>query len=871
MRPLTRLAPLLPALVAVACHRTDADDDDTDTTPAIDLVTPLGPTQARAGVITDPAILPGGLGGEGRPGDVALVNDSVRFVIQAAGRDSGGLVPYGGGVLDADVVRPDGTADEDLVVDWMPALDLGWLPDATAITVVADGTDGGDAIVEVTGQDASFAYMGAILENRGAYPPRGLTLVTRYTLPPHSPLMTVTTTITASAEAVELRPGDVLQSFPGVTSSWVPGVGRTAVPGAAEDAVMVVHDELGLALGLFADDADGSSTPEGSLDLLNFVVALTSLYEPETSLAPGATVSWTRYWGVARDPAALTDAWLAATGAATRTVTAHVVDPDGHGVAGVRVTALVDGRPFTLDLSDADGQVAMDVPATGTVRLVADGAGSRLVDDLPPGAGDVASLAEASRREASLATVRDGATPVPHARGWGRAEGGDGDDLVLTPPGTLTVTIPDAAAFQVRVRAVGEPPVDDVLGLPVPHDLTCLGHGRAGRVDLPVEPGTYDVTVWRGTVFEVHTEQVTVTSGATTTVDARDVLPAFNAPDWLRVDTHVHAVPSFDGKLSPTDRALSLAGTGVQVWFASEHDVAVDRAPGVAALGLDEVLHTVGSVEVTPWVRGHVNIFPNQADPDARAGGAWPWWEELGTTTTEQFERLLAHHPGVMVQVNHPFSPGMPQLAGWSPGHIDHPDLWWDGFDALEVIVPGMTPRGLELYLDLVNHGITPAVTGSTDSHDHITNDPGLLGTWAQVHETSDTIGHPFDELVAAAFAARRTVATNGPLLQLDPPPGTTLTAPTTLTVRAHAPSWMPVERVVLYTNGVRGTPVPIDRLTPVTFDLDGDTDTAFVVVLEADTPMRPLGGRPAWAVASALLLDVDGDGWDAPLGPYEE
>lgn len=54
--------------------------DDTGTTP-IDLVSPVPEGQARAGVLTDPAALIGGIAGESQPGDLMLKNARVRFVV----------------------------------------------------------------------------------------------------------------------------------------------------------------------------------------------------------------------------------------------------------------------------------------------------------------------------------------------------------------------------------------------------------------------------------------------------------------------------------------------------------------------------------------------------------------------------------------------------------------------------------------------------------------------------------------------------------------------------------------------------------------------------------------------------------------------
>lgn len=835
--------------------------------PPIDLVTPLGPGAARAGVISDEAATIGGLMGESRAGDVLLVNDRARFVLHGPDRRSMGLVGDPGGLLDADVVRGPGEADLDLVVDALPFLDVGWYALGESVEVVADGLDGGEAVVEVAGIDQGFAYLSSIFEN-DVPAGRGLDVVTRYALAPDTPLLRVDTVVEAGAEDVTLRPGDILQTVPGLTSFWLPGIGRSVTPGGGEDAVMVVHHATGLTLGMFADDRDGSAEPSSGLDLLSFLISLPSLYEAPRTIAAGDTATWSRWWGVAEQPAHLTDAWLDALGEATDRVEATVVGPDGP-VAGAWVTVEVDGRPFTLAITDAEGRAAADVPTGATVTLVADGGGDRQVHDL---SADVAApLASAVRREAALAQARAGLAPVPHARGGGRVTGPPGE-LVLPGPGYVQLESPTTPRFAARLRALDGPVRDDVHAIPPPEGLAAIGHAHAGTLTIPVEPGRYALLAWHGVRWETHEEEVVVEAGETRTVtlDGLQPGPAVDgAPGWFTGDTHIHAAPSFDGKISPAQRALTAAATGLDLWFASEHDVRVGHAELVDALGLADAVHVVGSEEVTPWVRGHVNLFPTVADPDARAGGAWAWWESLRPTTAEQFAVLTAREPDALVQINHPFSPGLPSLAGWSPGEVADPGLWWDGFDALEVVVPGQDPRGLTLYADLSARGILSAATGSSDSHDALQNTPGLLHTWVHVPGAA-RVSELTDAAVADAFRARHTLASNGPFAVLDPLPGETVPSGTVLTVQALGPSWIRPDRVVVHRDGVAGEPIPLDDEGRARIRLTADRDASLVVELLGDTPMQPLTGRTPWLVASAYQLDADGDGWKAPLPPYE-
>lgn len=853
----------LPLFLCLSCSVSEPS-----TPAAIDLVSPLGQGEARAGVLTQEEALVGGPAGESRLGDVMLKNAVARFVIQGV-RDGGGIANQAGSLIDADIVRSSGQPDSDLVTDWMVMVDVGHLPRAESVEVIDDGLESGVAVVRVKGHESYLDYLAGALENHNV-DDYGLDFITDYTLRADSPLLEVKTTVTLKGDARRLEPGDVLMDVAGIGELFVPGVGRVDSAPSKTDWLGYVDSEDRVAVGMFSSAPDMGAHPNMGLEIVNFLLSVSSLYMPAVELETGASTTWTRWWGVGPDLATLTDAWLPAAGVTTRPASVTVSAEDGP-VAGARVTALVDGAPWTMGFTDANGVFAAAVPATGAVRFVADGSGSRVVRDLPDGSADYGPLSGPAAQKVTLDALASGAVQGVIARGRGRAEADEGETIALGVPGTIHIAVPDGGAFEARVRRTDAEVVKDALGVPPIDGLAALVYARQGSIDVPIEPGEYDVIVQRGARFEVHTEHVTVTSGATATLDADDLTAAWSAPGWFGADTHVHSAPSSDGKLTLADRALTMAGTGVQLWFGTEHDSVADEQPVVAALGLDEVLRAVTSVEVSPVVRGHANVFPVVSNPDLPNGGAWRWWLDPVSTTTEHFTKVRANHPGALVQINHPFSPGMPSLAGWEPGRVDRGDLWYDGFDLLEVVKGNRDDLSVSLYLDLISRGILVAPMGNTDSHGFVDNDPGLNLTWIEV---LDDAGQPVtavsdisDAQLVAALKARRTVASNGPFVDLSIAPGSVITAPTTLDVVARAPSWMRVDRLTLLRDG---SPVETVDGDSAVFSLDADADASFVVTAEGDTEMSPLGGHRPYAITSAILLDVDGDGWTPPLPPLE-
>ena len=73
------------------------------------------------------------------------------------------------------------------------------------------------------------------------------------------------------------------------------------------------------------------------------------------------------------------------------------------------------------------------------------------------------------------------------------------------------------------------------------------------------------------------------------------------------------------------------------------------------------------------------------------------------------------------------------------------------------------------------------------------------------------------------------------------------------------------MDRLLLLQDGVE-----VERVdgTQTDFQLSPATDAVFHVVAEGDTAMLPLTGRTPWAISGAIRVDMDADGWTAPLPP---
>jgi hypothetical protein len=86
--------------------------------------------------------------------------------------------------------------------------------------------------------------------------------------------------------------------------------------------------------------------------------------------------------------------------------------------------------------------------------------------------------------------------------------------------------------------------------------------------------------------------------------------------------------------------------------------------------------------------------------------------------------------------------------------------------------------------------------------------------------------------------------------------------------VEIRAPSWIVVDTLHVWENGTEVQTIPVvDNLASAT--LAPESDAVYVLTVTGDEDMSPVypGERP-WAVAQAIFIDVEGDGWSPPLPP---
>jgi hypothetical protein len=839
-------------LLLLACS-----DNPDDYTPP-DLTEALAEGEVRAGEIVDEEGLTGGVAAEGRSGDYLIYNSRARFVIQGL-RDGNFYVRQGGGVVDADVVRGEGEPGRDLVDEWAGMFGLGRLMEPERITVLDDGVASGRAVLCVEGPESPMELITGTLESPDFIEDTGLWIRTEYALEADSNLLQVTTTLTATEEDVSLDPGDILIGSMDIGQPWSPGTGLEGAEFPLPWTGFVSRDS-DAAVALLAPPGETLDLPL-SMSLLQELADLTLGFAPAVDLPEGESFTFTRYYGVGRDLAEISDAWLALSGEATEAFAGEVTAPDGP-VAGARVNVLVDGAPFTVAVTGADGSFSADVPAGAAVSALADGRGDGLFTDLPDGAASYSTYAAAAVTARELAALGQGSPAPEPARGRGFAA--EGDPLTLVEPGRLSLESDDGLPFTAYLYLTEtDVAADSRLVLDRPSgDKVAAGWSRDGDLEILAEPGTYTLVVHRGTAWEYFSATVQLEAGLTVEQPV-SLAQAYAHDGWLIADPHIHAATSQDAQISLEDRAVVTAASGVQLLFGTDHDGVTDYGPALEALGLSGVTRAVVSDEVSPPTRGHVNAYPLTADVAAPNNGALAWWSEIPPDTQTWFDWMAERHPGALFQLNHPMDKGLAQMAGWSPGEIASPDRWTEDFDAVEVLNSSDWEEFVPFFMDTFSRGLLSAPVGVSDSHAHMSGGPGLnvtfVGTGGGVAEYSD-------EALVEAMTARRTVVSHGPFLELSIEPGATVVGQATLEACALGPSWVVVDELVLLENGEEAQ---VEPGTCATFSLAPAADAHFSVMARGLTDMSPVfPGKLPWALSSPILVDLDGDGWEPPLPP---
>ena len=837
--------------------------------------------------ITDTADCVGGPLSRCRVNDYLLANDRIRVIVQDLQRNLMGIGAFGGQIIDADIVRAVGP-DRDNFEEMSTAVNLENTAHYTSIVVLNDGSDGQAAVIRATGVDdlldlinpssalAGFNLPFPASANDVDLP---IEIMTDYILEPGRNYVRMETTL-QNLGAVQLKIffGDFLNGS-GQVALWQPGYGfgeplvTSRCPVAAPNpcnflAYEGYKDGVGVSYGYVESGSNRLSTFTTvgvSVPLIGteVILALLGSAQPNHTLEPtgmaGDSKKITRHFVVADGTVqAIVDArneiQLRATGDVVGTVTVGGAPAVGADV--ILIGTATDGPGFANTARNVVAHTSTD--AAGQYRLSA-----------APGAYTVEANLEGAPFEGG------GAAPVSHGVTLA-AYASVTRNIALPATGAIQVSVTDetGAPFAARASVVGFDPSRDPANTQtlvvvnnrtgvfndLQEDGVPFGLSQVHFVDLsgttavlPIEPGSYRVTVSHGPEYSIASSDIAVVAGATTPV-AGQIARVLDTIGYVGSDFHVHGIDSTDAQVSYADRVRSMLAEGVDFFTPSDHEFRADFAPTIAAMGASSLLGTATGNEITTFDYGHFNAWPMTIDPAQVNGGATDHggaapagldFPSAGnySLTPAQIIAAAAADPGTnTVQINHihshfgvdgqtglaidtgvePPQSAVPAAARRLPAL---PNFFTDTFNALEVwigddrgqVYTNFLGQNAGDWFNLLNQGIVRTGIADSDTHGTIGGSAGIPRSMvASPTDAPGALGAIADTL-SANVNDGRVVGTNAPMARVTAfaastgqTGGLALGLPRTIettdgnvdvTVEIQSPLWAEFDRVEYYVN----------------------------------------------------------------------
>jgi hypothetical protein len=526
---------------------------------------------------------------------------------------------------------------------------------------------------------------------------------------------------------------------------------------------------------------------------------------------------------------------------------------------------LINGKQLgKLQADENDMTICLPVPAgllrDGDNTLVVEQVG-KLVDDIRVGeiTLDARSVDECLSEATVAIDVVEGERPVP-----------------------CRITILDAKGSLATVKPASDHP------LAVRPGVVYTGTGRA-RFTLPA--GEYEIVAGRGFAYGIDRIRVRVAARESIqrTLHLRREVPT---PGWVSCDTHVHTLTfSGHGDATIDERMLTLAGEGIELPIATDHNCRIDCESAAVKMGVRRWFTPVVGNELTTPV-GHFNLFPLKADVPAPKFDHKDWKSAFAAIESSGAKAIILNHARDIHSGFRPFGAGRHiALAG------EDLDGWDLKANAMEIVNSGAQLSDvMQLVHDwfgMLNAGHVLTPVGASDSHDvgrYIVGqgrtyirgggaDPGAIDVAAAVD--SFLRGRV---LVSCGLLAEITV--NGRYGPGDLVPASDEVH---VAVRVLGPSWVKADRVELFANGQKIREAPIDGVPKDGVHWAGEWklpsprhDVHYVAVATGPgvralhwpiarpyQPTSPIDNRRNIGVTGAVWFDGDGDGKRSTAADY--
>ncbi|MBX3442346.1 MAG: CehA/McbA family metallohydrolase [Planctomyces sp.] len=418
-----------------------------------------------------------------------------------------------------------------------------------------------------------------------------------------------------------------------------------------------------------------------------------------------------------------------------------------------------------------------------------------------------------------------------------------------------------------------------------------------GQASFGLPEGTYTVYAGRGFEYSLASARATIPGDDVKSL-ALEIRRETPMPGYVACDPHIHTLThSGHGDATAEERIVTIAGEGLELAVATDHNVAIDYGPLALLLGARGHFTPVIGDEVTTRI-GHFNafpMFPGQRLPDHERGS----WEDIlnDIHTTPGVRIAILNHARDLHSDVRPFGP-----ARFNSVVGEQQDGWAMRFNAMEILNSSATQSDpLQLTRDwmaLLNRGRRVTPVGSSDSHDVLRHFVGQGRTYIRVDDSRP--GRIDVDAAMKSFEAGRVLVSYGLIAELvldgahhagdiAPAAGDTVD----VEVRVLGPHWTSATLLRVYANGllIRETPIDggtreglaegviaIDRWTLarpahdvhlVAVATGPGIDESWWRTAKPYQPVSPDWEPMVLGVSGAVWLDVDGDGSGTPAHTY--
>lgn len=441
-------------------------------------------------------------------------------------------------------------------------------------------------------------------------------------------------------------------------------------------------------------------------------------------------------------------------------------------------------------------------------------------------------------------------------------------------PGRITLTAPDGTLTPIGTQSSDQAAIRTGV-------VYCLG---TARLQLPA--GRYRVTAGAGFEYGIDSQQIELEPGQTRSLQFQ-LRREVDTSGWVSCDTHVHTLThSGHGDSSIEERMLTLAGEGIELPIATDHNKHIDYRPIQTATRTTDFFTPVIGNEVTTKL-GHFNVFPIQPGAAPPDHTRMKWTETFQQIeNTPRVEIIILNHARDVHSGFRPFGPRHHHaLCGRNL------DGWTLRANAMEVVNSAAQQTDIkQLFHDwmaLANAGRPITPIGSSDSHDVARHFVGQGRTYIRVDDRQPGAIDVAESV--RALRAGRVLVSCGLLahIRVDAKagPGDLHTArdhSVQVECEVHGPAWSTASLIELYANGqlIRSQEIePRGGQRPglkarVTWDLENlQHDVSLVAIATGPAvraphwpiakpyqPVSPLWDARVIAATGTVRVDADGD-----------